>query len=68
MKGQNKLELNEETLIEAVQFWLDRMFIAGKDKDRWTITALKAESYAARFIFTIEGPEALRPGQVIPVD
>ena len=30
MKGSNTLELNEATMIEAVQFWLNSQFVEGK--------------------------------------
>ena len=30
MKGNNELNLNEATMIEAVQFWLNAQFLEGK--------------------------------------
>ena len=30
MKGNNTLELNEATMIDAIQYWLDAQFVQGK--------------------------------------
>ena len=53
MKGNNELRLNEATLIEAVQEWLDRKW--PKDSPRVTAISLSASStYDGGPTFTVK--------------
>jgi len=62
MKGSNKLELNEATMIEAIQFWLDSQFISGKSPKVIAIKADSTTGYTRTFLVeTDERPETV-PG------
>lgn len=60
MKGNNELKLNEATMIEVVQEWLDRQLPAGAP----TITSVKGGGNQYDLTFTVMmSSEAARPEQ-----
>lgn len=59
MKGNNELKLNEATMIEVVQEWLDRQLPGGAP----TVTSVKGGSNNYDLTFTVSvSSEADRPG------
>lgn len=58
MKGKNDLILNEATIIEAVQFWLDSKMV----KNTPTVTSVKSakDGYSMTFIVSLDA-DADRP-------
>lgn len=58
MKGSNILELNEATMIEIVQFWLNAQVICLAPN----VTGVKAsgDSFSKTFKIILEGPDETR--------
>lgn len=53
MKGYNELHLNEETVIEAIQFWLNSKMVVAP-----TVTGIKSSGYdGATFVVKVSSPE-----------
>lgn len=61
MKGVNKLHMNEATLKEAVQEYLNKCTVGGAD----IVTSVCEHSSSTRlFVITLEEPKAEKPGQI----
>lgn len=59
MKGNNELKLNEATMIEVVQEWIDRQLPGGAP----TVTSVKGSSSGYDLTFTVSlSSDADRPG------
>lgn len=55
MKGLNELNLNEATMIEAVQFWLDNQWASSVAPRVINVKPDSNGGYSCIFIVTLEG-------------
>lgn len=59
MKGRNTLTINEATLIEAVQFWLDsEVWKDGNDKHVTSVRPSESSQYSRTFVVEIDDKKA----------
>jgi hypothetical protein len=54
MKGFNSLQLNQQTMIEAVQEWVNAVFTDGHEPE---VTSVHQSDDGKNFIVTIKGEE-----------
>jgi len=55
MKGNNTLQLNEATMIEAVQYWLNGQFVIGRAPKVTGVTC--KDSYSSEFEIEVSASE-----------
>ncbi len=58
MKGNNELNLNEATMIEVVQYWLNAQMHAGKAPEVYRVQPDRSGSFNC-FIIYVREPEAI---------
>jgi hypothetical protein len=58
MKGSNQFELNEATMCEIVQYWLDEVFLRESNKVTVTSVEKSSGSYDAGFTIKVKTEDA----------
>lgn len=66
MTGTNELHLNEQTVCEALEYWLTNKVLNPNEAAPKVIGFDKGESYGTGFVVKLQTPPLAEPGKETP--